>query len=199
MSANYRSKLYHKSILLKPANTQLFEIFCHNNSVYSFLCWQSREITIRPTLKWLAKFKRGLTRFRTWSHTRWWWWCFCFFINFFFSWWECDTHMCSHVHSNPDLLSTATRRERRDEIWPDPNRRWLCDFWKSHGRGPLSWELAPVPLTCLPSPCQTPIPPKIKAGEENDKMSEPSGSSDIVHPCALAVSSNDALLKCQTN
>lgn len=111
MSANYRSKLYHKSILLKPANTQLFEIFCHNNSVYSFLCWQSREITIRPTLKWLAKFKRGLTRFRTWSHTRWWWWCFCFFINFFFSWWECDTHMCSHVHSNPDLLSTATRRE----------------------------------------------------------------------------------------
>lgn len=84
MSANYRSKLYHKSILLKPANTQLFEIFCHNNSVYSFLCWQSREITIRPTLKWLAKFKRGLTRFRTWSHTRWWWWCFCFFINFFF-------------------------------------------------------------------------------------------------------------------
>lgn len=82
MSANYRSKLYHKSILLKPANTQLFEIFCHNNSVYSFLCWQSREITIRPTLKWLAKFKRGLTRFRTWSHTR--WWCFCFFINFFF-------------------------------------------------------------------------------------------------------------------
>lgn len=199
MSANYRSKLYHKSILLKPANTQLFEIFCHNNSVYSFLCWQSREITIRPTLKWLAKFKRGLTRFRTWSHTR--WWCFCFFIIIFFH----DgsvTHICAHTCTQ---TQTCCRPRLEGSVGPRYDLIRMRHAGSATFENPMvedrwagSWLQYPSPA-CLPSPCQTPIPPKIKAGEESDKMSEPSGSSDIVHPCALAVSSNDALLKCQTN
>lgn len=47
------------------------------------------------------------------------------FCCLFFSWWECNTHICSHLHSNTDghLLSTAnaTRGELWDTPRPDPS------------------------------------------------------------------------------
>lgn len=216
MSANYQSKLYHKIILLKPANTQLFELFClNNNSVYSSLRWRD-HYTLDPELT--SQIQRGLTRSRTWSHTR---WCVLFFFTllpFFFLFFLNNgsvTHIFAHTctRARTDMLSTtnATRRgfwnaarsrlrhagsvassQRfmlRSGITAGPAECWLASRC-SYTPGLSS----PSPLSRLPPPHENNRP-----GAGNDKMSARSGRFDVLHLLPQLLLSNEAQLKCQTN
>lgn len=161
-----------------------------------------------------SQIQRGLTRFRTWSHTR---WClvvvvFFLFCLFFFhngSVTHIFAHTCTRTQTDicyrPQTRHTKGGR-RGFETRHSPIQTWHAG---SHGSASAQRFKHPAPgiavlgllradwhratpvsphLThCLPSLLLP--PPKNRARAESDKMSAPSGRFDILHPSPLSCSS----------
>lgn len=187
MSANYQSKLYHKIILLKPANTQLSRYFVLIIIQFTvFSADKPRDhYTIDPEMT--SQIQRGLN---TLSYMFTYQMVNCLFCLFclFFPWWESNAHICLHVHSNTGGHLLSTTNAAQGELWGRPNPSVAA--WLGGLNVPLEdwarWELTGTGLLQYPDlPSPNPFPPN-RAGEESGKMSVPSGRFDILHPGALA-------------